>query len=212
MGKARPSALTFAVAYLALIVGLFLALGGAAYAQSPAIDQYGPVRRPGCGRSGLGDGRWRHRLGRRRVPGASEHRSFASRRRRPWRRAGCRRARPPAPRAAQELAGARNVTRPVEPSSTGVQLAHPVVRGASLCAACDLGQLKPCDPAAWIRSDGVARRRPALLRDRRRPAAALPRASSGSCDHGSSAWARRACVRASLHSSRASASRAAKSA
>lgn len=45
MGKARPSALTFAVAYLALIVGLFLALGGSAYAQSPssssATDQYG---------------------------------------------------------------------------------------------------------------------------------------------------------------------------
>ena len=35
MGKARPSAFVFAVAYLALIVGLFLALGGAAYAQSP---------------------------------------------------------------------------------------------------------------------------------------------------------------------------------
>ena len=45
MGKARPSALTFAVAYLALIVGLFLALGGSAYAQAPssssATDQYG---------------------------------------------------------------------------------------------------------------------------------------------------------------------------
>ena len=45
MGKPRPSAFVFAVAYLALIVGLFLALGGAAYAQSPssssATDQYG---------------------------------------------------------------------------------------------------------------------------------------------------------------------------
>jgi len=40
MGKARPSAFVFAVAYLALMVGLFLALGGAAYAQSPATDQY----------------------------------------------------------------------------------------------------------------------------------------------------------------------------
>jgi LPXTG-motif cell wall-anchored protein len=30
----------FAVAYLALVVGLFLALGGAAYAQSAATDQY----------------------------------------------------------------------------------------------------------------------------------------------------------------------------
>ena len=45
MGKARPSAFVFAVAYIALVVGLFLALGGAAYAQSPssssAADQYG---------------------------------------------------------------------------------------------------------------------------------------------------------------------------
>ena len=43
MGKARPSAIVFAAAYIALIVGLFLALGGAAYAQSPASaadDQY----------------------------------------------------------------------------------------------------------------------------------------------------------------------------
>ncbi len=40
MGKARSSAL-FAAAYIALVVGLFLALGGAAYAQSPATDQYG---------------------------------------------------------------------------------------------------------------------------------------------------------------------------
>ena len=39
MGKARSSAL-FAAAYIALVVGLFLALGGAAYAQSPASDQY----------------------------------------------------------------------------------------------------------------------------------------------------------------------------
>jgi LPXTG-motif cell wall-anchored protein len=45
MGKARPSAIVFAGAYIALVVGLFLALGGAAYAQSPssssAADQYG---------------------------------------------------------------------------------------------------------------------------------------------------------------------------
>ena len=41
MGQARPSAIVFAAAYLALVVGLFLALGGAAYAQSPATDQYG---------------------------------------------------------------------------------------------------------------------------------------------------------------------------
>ena len=40
MGKARPSAFVFAAAYIALVVGLFLALGGAAYAQSPATDQY----------------------------------------------------------------------------------------------------------------------------------------------------------------------------
>ena len=44
MGKSRPSAFLFAAAYIALIVGLFLALGGPAYAaQSPssATDQYG---------------------------------------------------------------------------------------------------------------------------------------------------------------------------
>ena len=41
MGKARPSAFVFAAAYIALVVGLFLALGGAAYAQTPAADQYG---------------------------------------------------------------------------------------------------------------------------------------------------------------------------
>ena len=41
MGKARPSAFVFAAAYIALVVGLFLALGGVAYAQSPAVDQYG---------------------------------------------------------------------------------------------------------------------------------------------------------------------------
>ena len=40
MSRARPSAFLFAVAYIALVVGLFLALGGAAYAQSPASDQY----------------------------------------------------------------------------------------------------------------------------------------------------------------------------
>jgi LPXTG-motif cell wall-anchored protein len=43
MGKSRSSAFVFAAAYIVLIVGLFLALGGAAYAQSPssATDQYG---------------------------------------------------------------------------------------------------------------------------------------------------------------------------
>lgn len=43
MIRSRPSAIVFAAAYIALIVGLFLALGGAAYAQSPssAADQYG---------------------------------------------------------------------------------------------------------------------------------------------------------------------------
>jgi LPXTG-motif cell wall-anchored protein len=42
MGKSRSSAFVFAAAYIALVVGLFLALGGAAYAQSPssASDQY----------------------------------------------------------------------------------------------------------------------------------------------------------------------------
>jgi len=43
MGRSRPSAFVFAAAYIVLFVGLFLALGGAAYAQSPssATDQYG---------------------------------------------------------------------------------------------------------------------------------------------------------------------------
>jgi LPXTG-motif cell wall-anchored protein len=42
MGKSRSSAYVFAVAYIAIVVGLFLALGGSAYAQSPssASDQY----------------------------------------------------------------------------------------------------------------------------------------------------------------------------
>ncbi len=45
MGRTRSSAFVFAAAYLALVVGLFLALGGAAYAQSPAssaAEQYEP--------------------------------------------------------------------------------------------------------------------------------------------------------------------------
>src|SRR5262245_66170632 len=44
MGRGPTSAFVFAAAYIALVVGLFLALGGAAYAQSPAssaVDQYG---------------------------------------------------------------------------------------------------------------------------------------------------------------------------
>jgi LPXTG-motif cell wall-anchored protein len=43
MGKRSSSAYVFAVAYIAIVVGLFLALGGSAYAQSPssASDQYG---------------------------------------------------------------------------------------------------------------------------------------------------------------------------
>jgi LPXTG-motif cell wall-anchored protein len=41
MGKDRHSAIVFAAAYIVLVVGLFLALGGAAYAQSPSTDQYG---------------------------------------------------------------------------------------------------------------------------------------------------------------------------
>ena len=42
MGRSRSSAYVFAAAYIVLVVGLFLALGGAAYAQSPssATDQY----------------------------------------------------------------------------------------------------------------------------------------------------------------------------
>ena len=40
MGNRRTSGFVFAAAYIALVVGLFLALGGAAYAKSPATDQY----------------------------------------------------------------------------------------------------------------------------------------------------------------------------
>jgi hypothetical protein len=42
MGNVRGSRIAFAAAYVALVVGLFVALGGAAYAQSSATDQYGP--------------------------------------------------------------------------------------------------------------------------------------------------------------------------
>ncbi len=43
MGRSRGSSVAFAAAYVALVLGLFLALGGAAYAQTPssAGDQYG---------------------------------------------------------------------------------------------------------------------------------------------------------------------------
>jgi LPXTG-motif cell wall-anchored protein len=43
MSRLRWSNIAFATAYVALVVGVFLALGGAAYAQSPssASDQYG---------------------------------------------------------------------------------------------------------------------------------------------------------------------------
>ena len=41
--RLRWSSIAFATAYVALVVGIFLALGGAAYAQAPssANDQYG---------------------------------------------------------------------------------------------------------------------------------------------------------------------------
>jgi LPXTG-motif cell wall-anchored protein len=42
MRRARWSTIVFALAYVAFVVGVFLALGGAAYAQQdPASDQYG---------------------------------------------------------------------------------------------------------------------------------------------------------------------------
>jgi hypothetical protein len=44
MGRTRGSSVVFAAAYVVLVLGLFLALGGAAYAQSSptsAGDQYG---------------------------------------------------------------------------------------------------------------------------------------------------------------------------
>jgi hypothetical protein len=59
MGKTRSSAFVFAAAYIALIVGLFLALGGPAYAaQSPssATDQYGGTQVQGVQVSATGGG------------------------------------------------------------------------------------------------------------------------------------------------------------
>ena len=44
MGRYRGSSVAFAAAYIALVVGLFLAVGGFAYAANPpssASDQYG---------------------------------------------------------------------------------------------------------------------------------------------------------------------------
>lgn len=44
MGRNRGSSVVFAAAYVVLVLGLFLALGGAAYAQgspTPTGDQYG---------------------------------------------------------------------------------------------------------------------------------------------------------------------------
>ena len=43
MGKTRSSTVAFAAAYIVLVLGLFVALGGAAYAAGPssASDQYG---------------------------------------------------------------------------------------------------------------------------------------------------------------------------
>jgi hypothetical protein len=41
MRNVRRSRIAFATAYVALVVGLFVALGGVAYAQSSATDQYG---------------------------------------------------------------------------------------------------------------------------------------------------------------------------
>ncbi len=43
-----------------------------------------------------------------------------------------------------------------QPLDKGVEVAHPVVRGGSLSAARDLGEVEPCDPAARIRLDRVA--------------------------------------------------------
>ena len=41
MGKTRASSVMFAVAFVAVVVGMFFALGGLAYAaNSPASDQY----------------------------------------------------------------------------------------------------------------------------------------------------------------------------
>ena len=41
MGRNRTSTVAFAAAYIVLVAGLFLALGGLAYAQTAATDQYG---------------------------------------------------------------------------------------------------------------------------------------------------------------------------
>jgi LPXTG-motif cell wall-anchored protein len=44
MGKTRMSSVAFAAAFVVVVVGMFLALGGWAYAAGPssAVDQYGP--------------------------------------------------------------------------------------------------------------------------------------------------------------------------
>jgi len=41
MGRTRTSRIAFAAAYVVLVAGLFVALGGIAYAQTSASDQYG---------------------------------------------------------------------------------------------------------------------------------------------------------------------------
>ena len=148
MGKSRTSAFVFAAAYIALIVGLFLALGGAAYAQSPASaasDQYDDKVE---GRAGLGNcgRRYRRRCCRGRC--ASEHRSFASRSRRRRRRTRRRRARPAAARAAQELARRSRASLARQPLFEGVEFMHPPVGGGSLGSARHLCEAQPRHPVA----------------------------------------------------------------
>jgi LPXTG-motif cell wall-anchored protein len=43
LGNRRSSTFVFATAYVAVVAVLFLVLGGAAYAQTPATDQYAPT-------------------------------------------------------------------------------------------------------------------------------------------------------------------------
>ncbi len=88
---------------------------------------------------------------------------------------------------------------------------HPPVRGGSLGSTRHLGEVEPGDPVLRVGLDRIAVVPHASPRSPR-PAAASPRARSGSADQKRRARARRPCSRASVQSLRATASRAPKSA
>ncbi len=168
MGKTRSSAFVFAAAYIALVVGLFLALGGAAYAQSPssASDQY-DTKVKGVKVSATAGGNTASAAAE--AASASEHRSLAPRRRGRRRRTRRRRSRAAAARAAQELDRlGSSLAR--QALFARVQLTHPVVRGGPLGAACDLCEPEPRDPVVRSR-----RRRRLDRRGEHPPGRLIPR-------------------------------------